>query len=68
MRQSFVILIFEFGGGLPRVIYGGLGWQTLQRVQPLSQGFVVPGLRLQRGHCILDVVGLYPIEKSRLGV
>jgi hypothetical protein len=28
----------------------------------------VPGLRLQRGHCILDVVGLYPIEKSRLGV
>jgi hypothetical protein len=54
--QSFVIFVFEFGGGL--------GWQTLQRVQPPSQGFVVPVLPLQRGHRILDVVGLYPIEKS----
>jgi hypothetical protein len=60
MRQSFVILVFEFGGGP--------GWQTLQRGQPPSQGFVVPGLSLQRGHRILDVVRLYPIEKSRLGV
>jgi hypothetical protein len=66
--QSFVNLVFEFGDGLPRVIYGGPGWQTLQRVQPPSQGFVVPGLPLERGHRILDVVGLYPIEKSRLGV
>jgi hypothetical protein len=57
--QSFVNLVFEFGDGP--------GWQTLQRVQPPSQGFVVPGLPLQRGHRILNVVGLYPIEKSRLG-
>jgi hypothetical protein len=60
MRQSFVILVFEFGGSP--------GWQTLQRGQLPSQGFGVPGLPLERGHRILDVVGLYPIEKSWLGV